>query len=141
MRKRVLFLCTGNSCRSQMAEGIVNHYLNNEWHAHSAGTEPAGYVHPLAVEAMAELGIDISSQRSKPVDEFRAAEYDVVVTVCDDAAENCPVWLGSGRKTHIGFEDPAQATGSSMQRLAVFRRVRDEIRREMFDLLMVDHQE
>jgi arsenate reductase len=124
-----------------MAEVIVNHYLNNEWHAHAAGTEPAGYVHPLAVEAMSELGIDISSQRSKPVDEFREAEFDVVVTVCDGAAENCPVWLGNGRKTHIGFEDPAQATGSSRQRLAVFRRVRDEIRREMFDLLMVDHQE
>jgi arsenate reductase len=135
MKKQVLFLCTGNSCRSQMAEGLVDHYLGDEWKAYSAGTDPAGYVHPLAVRAMSELDIDLSDYRSKSTDEFRESKFDAVVTVCDDAAENCPVWLGQGRKTHIGFEDPARATGSEVERLAVFRRVRDEIRREMFDLL------
>jgi arsenate reductase (thioredoxin) len=136
MKTKVLFLCTGNSCRSQMAEGLVNHYLGDEWQAYSAGTNPAGYVHSLAVRVMSELGIDLSRQRSKLVDEFRDKQFDVVVTVCDDAAENCPLWLGQGRKVHIGFEDPAQATGSDEERLAVFRRVRDEIRQELFDLLV-----
>ena len=136
MKKQVLFLCTGNSCRSQMAEGLVNHYLGDEWKAHSAGTNPAGYVHPLAVQAMSELDIDISCHRSKSTDELRGTELDTVVTVCDDAAENCPVWLGKGRKAHIGFEDPALATGSYDKRLAIFRRVRDEIRREIFHLLV-----
>ena len=135
MRKQVLFLCTGNSCRSQMAEGLVNHYLGDEWKACSAGTDPAGYVHPLAVQAMSDLGIDIALQRSKSIEEFREADFDTVVTVCDDAAENCPVWLGKGRKIHIGFEDPARATGSYEERLAVFRRIRDEIRQEVFDFL------
>ena len=134
--KQVLFLCTGNSCRSQMAEGLVNHYLVDEWRAYSAGTVPSGYVHRLAVQAMSELGIDISRQRSKSADAFRGQEFDTVVTVCDDAAENCPSWLGSGRKVHIGFEDPAKATGSEEERLAVFRRVRDEIRQELFNLLV-----
>jgi arsenate reductase len=140
MRKRVLFLCTGNSCRSQMAEGLVNHYLGDEWEAHSAGTDPAGHVHPLAVQAMRELDIDITLQRSKSANEFREMELDTVVTVCDDAAENCPVWLGKGRKVHVGFEDPALATGSYTERLAVFRQVRDQIRREIFDLLVNDSQ-
>jgi arsenate reductase len=135
-RKRALFLCTGNSCRSQMAEGLVNHYLGDEWQAYSAGTKPAGYVHPLAVQVMSELSIDISRQRSKPADEFRETEFDTVVTVCDDAAENCPVWLGQGRKTHLGFQDPAQATGSDEERLDIFRQVRDEIRRQTFNLLV-----
>jgi arsenate reductase len=136
MKRKVLFLCTGNSCRSQMAEGVVNHYLGDEWLAYSAGTNPAGYVHPLAVQVMSELGINISRQRSKSATEFRETAFDTVVTVCDDAAENCPVWLGNGRKVHAGFEDPAQAIGSDEERLAVFRQVRDEIRREMFNLLV-----
>jgi len=135
MKSKVLFLCTGNSCRSQMAEGLVNHYRGDDWQAYSAGTAPAGYVHPLAVQVMAELSIDITPQRSKSVDEFRGTQFDLVVTVCDDAAENCPLWLGRGRKVHIGFEDPAKATGSDVERLAVFRRVRDGLRREIFDLL------
>jgi arsenate reductase len=135
MKMKVLFLCTGNSCRSQMAEGLVNHYLGHEWKAYSAGTDPAGYVHPLAVRVMSELSIDLCGYRSKSAEELRETQFDIVVTVCDDAAENCPVWLGHGRKTHIGFEDPARATGSEEERLAVFRRVRDEIRQEMFDLL------
>ena len=140
MRRKVLFLCTGNSCRSQMAEGLVNHYLGSEWKAHSAGTSPAGYVHPMAVQVLSELEIDISRQRSKSADEFRDIDFDVVATVCDDAAENCPVWLGSGRKVHIGFEDPARASGNSEERLAVFRRVRDEICREMLPLLANGNQ-
>ena len=135
MRKRVLFLCTGNSCRSQMAEGLVNHYLGDEWKAYSAGTNPAGYVHPLAVQAMSELNIDITMQRSKSADEFREMELDTVVTVCDDAAENCPVWLGKGNKAHMSYRDPATASGSDEERLAVFRRVRDEIRQEVLGFL------
>jgi arsenate reductase len=134
-RKRVLFLCTGNSCRSQIAEGLVDTMLDDSWEAYSAGTEPAGYVHPLAVEAMAEVGIDISDQRSKSVEAFRDTVFDAVITVCDDAAENCPVWLGSGHVHHIGFPDPADAVGSKEERLAVFRRVRDGLRREVFRYL------
>ena len=134
-KRSVLFLCTGNSCRSQMAEGLVNHFLSDRWRASSAGTRPSGYVHPLAIEAMAELGIDISDQRSKSVDEFRDADFDVVITVCDAAAENCPLWLGSGRVHHIGFPDPADASGTKEERLAVFRQVRDGLRRHVFRYL------
>ncbi len=136
-KKTILFLCTGNSCRSQMAEGLVNHYLSASWQAVSAGTEPSGYVHPLAVAAVAELGIDISDGRSKNADEFRALPLDLVITVCDDAAENCPLWLGhevpqrsgaEGRVVHHAFFDPARAEGSHEQRMTVFRQVRDEIK-------------
>jgi len=141
VKRQVLFLCTGNSARSQMAEGLVNHYLGDEWQAHSAGTDPAGYVHPLAVQVMSELGIDISKQRSKSADEFRECAFEVVVTVCDDAVKNCPIWLGNGRKAHVGFKDPARATGSDEERLAVFRRVRDEIHREILNLLVNGNQE
>ena len=130
-KKRVLFLCTGNSCRSQMAEGLANHFLGETWEASSAGTHPTGTVHPLAIQAMAELGIDISSRRSKSVDELRGAEFDLVVTVCDDAAENCPVWLGKGRSVHISFPDPARVTGTRNERLNAFRRVRDEMYRHI----------
>jgi arsenate reductase len=134
-KKRVLFLCTGNSARSQMAEGLVNHFLGDEWAAYSAGTAAAGYVHPLAIKAMAELGIDISHQRSKPVAEFRDTQFDLVITVCDQAAQNCPLWLGSGRVKHIGFPDPAAATGSEDERLEVFRQVRDGIHQEVMHYL------
>ncbi|MCR4406688.1 MAG: arsenate reductase ArsC [Anaerolineae bacterium] len=137
-KKRVLFLCTGNSARSQMAEGLVNHFLSDRWEAFSAGTAPTGYVHPLAVKAMAELGIDISAQRSKLVDEFRNAAFDVVITVCDNAAQNCPLWLGAGRVTHMGFPDPAAATGSEAERLEVFRRVRDGLRQAVFRYLSAE---
>ena len=134
-KKQVLFLCTGNSCRSQMAEGLVNHFLGEQWQAYSAGTAPTGYVHPLAVAAMSELEIDISAHRSKSVNEFRHIEFDLVVTVCDDAAENCPVWLGSGRVVHLGFPDPAKAEGSEMERLAVFQRVRDNMGKAVLNYL------
>ena len=126
-KKRVLFLCTGNSCRSQMAEGLVNFYWSEQWMAYSAGTAPAGYVHPLAIQAMSELGIDISQQHSKEVSAYQKVRFDLVITVCDDAAENCPLWLGQGRVVHHAFQDPAKAEGSEEERMEVFRRVRDEI--------------
>lgn len=127
-QKRVLILCTGNSCRSQMAEGLVDHFLGDRWDAYSAGTAPSGYVHPMAVAAMKELGIDILDHRSKSTDEFRGRSFDVVVTVCDDAAENCPVWFGDGEVVHIGFPDPANARGDEAQQMQVFRDVRNAIR-------------
>jgi arsenate reductase len=134
-KKQVLFLCTGNSCRSQMAQGLVNHFLGEKWVAHSAGTQPTGSVHPLAIEAMLELGINISDYHSKSVDTFRTHHFELVVTVCDDAAENCPLWLGQGRVVHMGFPDPAQATGSQAEQLVVFRQVRDAIRQQVLDYL------
>jgi arsenate reductase len=136
--RRVLFLCTGNSARSQMAEGLVNHFLGGTWEAYSAGTKPSGYVHPLAIEAMAELGIDISTQQSKSTDRFRAMELDRVITVCDHAAKHCPAWLGQGRVQHIGFPDPAAADGSRSEQLEVFRRVRDGLREQVFAYLQQD---
>jgi arsenate reductase len=119
--KKVLFLCTGNSCRSQMAEAIVNARLGEEWQAVSAGTRPAGYTHPKAIAALAEIGIQHEG-RSKQADEFFGQEFDLVVTVCDSAAEDCPVWLGKGKKIHHSFFDPATTDD-----MADFRRVRDEI--------------
>ena len=127
-RLRVLVLCTGNSARSQMAEGWIRHALGDRVEVYSAGTQPSGYVHPLAVKAMEEVGIDISHHRSKSTEEFRGMHFDLVITVCDDADKNCPVWLGRGHKVHIGFPDPAAAAGSEEERLAVFRQVRDGIR-------------
>jgi arsenate reductase len=134
-RSRVLFLCTGNSARSQMAEGLVNHFLGDTWEAFSAGTKPSGSVHPLAVQAMAELGIDLSAHRSKSTDEYRDVAFDRVITVCDHAARNCPAWLGKGLVKHIGFPDPAAAEGSEEERLAMFRQVRDGIREKVFEYL------
>jgi arsenate reductase len=135
-KKKVLFLCTGNSCRSQMAEGLVKHYLGKEWKAYSAGTDPSGYVHPMAIQAMAELGIDIAGQQSKSAAKFRDKRLDLVITVCDDAAENCPVWLGRGQVVHISFQDPARVTGTDEEKMAVFRAVRDDIRRRVFYYLV-----
>ncbi|NCF64765.1 MAG: arsenate reductase ArsC [Chloroflexi bacterium] len=134
-KKDVLILCTGNSCRSHMAEGLVNHYLGDDWNAYSAGTDPSGYVHPLAIGALAELGIDISNHTSKSTESFRDASLDWVVTVCDDAAENCPLWLGQGNTVHIGFPDPAQATGTDDEKMVVFRQVRDDIREQVLGFL------
>jgi arsenate reductase (thioredoxin) len=129
MKRSLLVLCTGNSARSQMAEGLVNHFRGEAWQAVSAGTQPTGYVHPLAIEALQEISIDISGARSKSADEFRNAAFDLVVTVCDSAAEECPLWLGQGRRTHLGFPDPAKGT------LADFRAVRDNMQRQMLELL------
>ena len=128
MKLRVLFLCTANSARSQMAEGLVNHFLGQDWEAVSAGTQPGDAVQPLAVEAMAEIGIDISAQRTKHVALYRDAPLDLVITLCDNAARMCPAWLGSGRVTHIGFTDPAAARGDHAERLQVYREVRDDLR-------------
>ena len=132
--KSVLFLCTGNSCRSQMAEAIVNARIGNGWQAFSAGTHPAGYVHPNAIRALAEIGIDHHG-RSKHADEFRNARLDLVVTVCDSAAEECPLWLGPGRRVHLGFPDPAKATGTDAEVMAVFRTVRDQMVEQISALL------
>ncbi len=125
-KRRVLFLCTGNSCRSQMAEALVNARLGETWQAFSAGTHPAGYVHPMALQVLSEIGIHHHG-RSKTADEFRQQEFDVVITVCDSAAEECPVWLGKGKKVHYGFRDPAQFSGTEAQVREEFRAVRDEI--------------
>ena len=140
-KKKVLFLCTGNSCRSQIAEGLVNAILSDKWDAFSAGTEPAGYVHPLAIQVLAELDIDISGHESKSVAEFRDADLDLVITVCDGAAENCPLWLGAGRVVHISFPDPARATGTEAERLMIFRRARNDIRRQILGFLISDSAE
>ncbi|MCX7609233.1 MAG: arsenate reductase ArsC [Anaerolineales bacterium] len=129
MKRRVLFLCTGNSARSQMAEAIVNARLGDEWEAVSAGTKPAGYVHPKAIAALAEIGIQHQG-RSKPVDEFRGVDFDLVITVCDSAAEECPLWLGKGKRVHHSFPDPAKTDD-----MEDFRRVRDAIEREIIPLL------
>jgi len=132
--RRVLFLCTGNSCRSQMAEAIVNRDLAEVWLAVSAGTRPTGLVHPLAAAALAEIGIQHHG-RSKGVEEFSQAEFDLVVTLCDSAAEDCPAWLGRGRRIHIGFPDPAGAAGTDSEVMDAFRQVRDEIRRKVIAAL------
>ena len=132
--KRALFLCTGNSSRSQMAEAIVNARMGDTWQAFSAGTRPAGYVHPNALRVLAEIGIHHEG-RSKSADEFRDVSFDVVVTVCDDAAENCPVWLGRGRRVHLSFSDPAKTAGTDEQVMAAFRRVRDDMARRIPALL------
>lgn len=132
--KKVLFLCTGNSCRSQMAEAMVDARLGETWAAFSAGTKPAGYVHPKAVAALAEIGIRFVG-RSKHVDEFKDQDFDLVVTVCDSAAEECPLWIGSGRRVHLGFPDPAKAEGSEEEIMHVFRRVRDDMESEVLQLL------
>lgn len=134
-KRKVLFLCTGNSCRSHLAEAIVNARLGDAWEAVSAGTRPAGYVHPMALAALAEIGIQHSG-RSKLADEFRGVDFDLVVTVCDSAAEDCPVWLGAGKKVHHSFIDPAKAEGTDEQKMEVFRIVRDQIAAEIPQLLL-----
>jgi arsenate reductase (thioredoxin) len=136
-KRRVLFLCTGNSCRSQLAEAIANARLGDQWEAYSAGTQPTGYVHPLALQVLREINIEHTG-RSKNASEYREVPFDLVVTVCDDAAENCPVWLGKGRRVHLGFPDPAKASGSEDEVLAVFRQVRDDIAVRVTELLAGD---
>jgi arsenate reductase len=126
-QKRVLILCTGNSARSQMAEGLLRHDAGDRFVVESAGTKPS-HVRPEAIAVMRELGIDISGHRSKSVDEFEGQEFDYVLTVCDNAKESCPVYPGRTKRLHRNFEDAAAREGSEAARLAVFRRVRDEIR-------------
>lgn len=134
-KRRILFLCTGNSCRSHLAEAIVNARMADTWEAVSAGTQPAGFVHPKALQVLAEIGIQHDG-RSKHADEFRNMPLDLVVTVCDSAAEECPLWLGPGRRVHLGFPDPAKAAGTDEEIMAVFRAVRDDIAQEIPALLM-----
>lgn len=126
--RRVLILCTGNSCRSQMAEGLWKRLGAGRWEAVSAGSKPAGYVHPLAVQAMQECGVDLTRHVSKSVDAFRDSEFDLVVTVCDNAREACPVFPGAKQTLHWPFDDPAHASGSDDEKMLEFRRVRDQIR-------------
>lgn len=131
---KVLFLCTENACRSQMAEGLVNHFLAGQVQAFSAGVAPRE-VNPLAIRAMAELGIDISRHRSKSVTEFEGQQFDLVITVCDSAREQCPFFPGAARMLHLGFPDPGRASGTEDERMAVFRRVRDEMRQKLLPRL------
>lgn len=126
-RQRVLFVCTHNSARSQMAEALLRHWGDDRFEVHSSGTEVTA-VRPEAVAVMRELGIDISSQRSKSVERYLGQSWDWVITVCDRAKESCPVFPGAERTAHWGFDDPSEATGSEAERLAVFRRVANEIR-------------
>jgi arsenate reductase (thioredoxin) len=126
--KRVLILCTGNSARSQMAEGLLRYLGEGRFEVHSAGTNP-GTVRPEAIEAMKEIGLDISSHRSKSVDEYIGQHFDYVITVCDNANENCPIFPGKTNRVHQSFEDPPpMSIGTYEERIVIFRRVRDEIR-------------
>lgn len=127
MKRRVLFLCTHNSARSQMAEGLLRFLGGDAFEVFSAGTE-ATFVRPLAIQAMSEPGIDISGQQSKTLHGYLREPFDEVITVCDAAAEACPVFPGAVRRRHWSLEDPSKATGSEEEQLAVYRRVRDELR-------------
>ncbi|EAQ80941.1 arsenate reductase ArsC [Blastopirellula marina] len=133
--KRVLVLCTGNSCRSQMAEALFETLSEGAWKSDSAGSKPSGYVHPLAIRAMSELGVDISSNESKHVDQFADQPFDLVVTVCDNAKEACPVFPGAKQTLHWPFDDPADATGDEEEKMLMFRRVRDEIKTKILGYL------
>jgi arsenate reductase (thioredoxin) len=126
-RYKVLILCTGNSARSQMAEGLLRHDGGERFEVESAGTKPSS-VRPEAIAVMRELGTDISGHRSKSVEEFAGQDFDAVITVCDSARESCPVFFGSANRLHHSFEDPAALNGSEEERLAAFRRVRDQLR-------------
>ena len=130
MKKRILILCTGNSCRSQMAEGFLKSF-DSELEVYSAGTKPAEKVNPFAVKAMKEVGIDISDGKAENVDKYLSQSFDYVITVCDNAKETCPVFMGTVKhRLHIGFDDPAEAVGTEEEVMPVYRRVRDEIKRE-----------
>lgn len=139
-KKRVLILCTGNSARSQMAEGLLRHDGGAAFAVESAGVEPS-FVRPQAIEAMREIGVDISAHRSKSVDEFAGREFDYVITVCDNASERCPAFPGDTRRVHWSFDDPAAAEGDDAARLAVFRRVRDEIRGRLREFIAASRRE
>lgn len=124
----LLILCTGNSCRSHLAEGLLRAAAGDLFDVQSAGSKPAGYVHPLAISVMAEIGIDISAHTSKPMTQFLGQPVETVITVCGNADQVCPVYPGQLNRHHWPFDDPAHATGTEAEKLAVFRRVRDEIR-------------
>lgn len=125
----ILILCTGNSCRSHLAEGILRNALGPDFNVASAGSKPAGFVHPLAIRALAEINIDISSHHSKHLNDFLNDNVETVITVCGNADQACPIFPGQLNRHHWGFDDPAHATGSEAEQFLVFQRVRDEIRR------------
>lgn len=128
----ILILCTGNSCRSHMGEGLLRHFLGAKgYQIASAGSRPAGYVHPLAIEVMAEIGMDVSAHHSKHMDEFLTQPVETVITVCGNADQACPMFPGQRNRHHMLFDDPAHAEGTKEQQLAVFRRVRDEMRGQL----------
>jgi arsenate reductase len=129
MKPTILILCTGNSCRSHLAEGILRAAAGDLLNVQSAGSKPAGYVHPLAIQVMREIGIDISAHRSKHLGEFLSQPVETVITVCGNADQVCPAFPGQVNRHHWGFDDPAHATGTEAEQLVVFRRVRDEIKR------------
>lgn len=128
-KPKVLILCTGNSCRSHMAEGILREAAGDLFEVFSAGSNPAGYVHPTAIEVLGEIGIDISGNKSEPLEQYLHAGIDVVITVCDNANESCPVFPGKVRRHHWGFEDPPKAVRAGESEAEAFRRIRDEIRK------------
>ncbi len=132
--KRVLFICTKNSARSQMAEGLINHDLSGKVLAFSAGIEPSS-VNPLAIAAMKEVGIDISRHRSKSIDEFADEKFDYVITLCDQAAESCPVFFGGVKRIHMGIPNPAAVSGNPEEKMAAFRKVRDQMRAQLVEFL------
>ncbi len=130
---RILILCTGNSCRSQMAEGFLKSF-DPELEVYSAGTKPSAQVHPKAIQVMKEVGIDLSKNYPKMVDKYLNESFDYVITVCDNAKETCPVFVGKViNRLHMGFEDPADATGTEEEILSVFRKVRDEIKKDFYE--------
>lgn len=129
MKPLILILCTGNSCRSHLAEGLLRRALGDDFTVASAGSNPAGYVHPLAIKAMAEIGIDLSAHHSKHLNEFLDQQVETVITVCGNADQACPMFPGQMNRHHWGFDDPAHATGTEEEQIQVFRRVRDEIAR------------
>ena len=137
MKKEVLFLCTGNSCRSQMAEGYLRSLAESTYGVFSAGVEPTE-VNPLAIKVMSEVAIDISKQRSKSVTEFSRQKFDYVITVCDNAKQACPVFIGDYKKIHWDLEDPAKADGSEQEKLAVFREIRTKINKNVLEFLRSD---
>jgi arsenate reductase len=132
MKHKVLFLCTGNSARSQMAEGLLRHLVGDQMDVFSAGTKPST-VNPLAIRVMQERGLDISHHRSKHLDEFRSQPVDYVITVCDNAAESCPVFPGPAQRIHWGFPDPAAVQGSEQEKLQAFRQIRDALEAQLRD--------
>ena len=135
MKKRsVLFICTHNSARSQLAEGLVNYFFSEYWEAHSAGTEQTS-VKPLAVEAMKDIGIDISRQFSKTIDYYKDEKFDLVITVCNDARENCPIYPNAQRIIHLPFKDPSNKTGNQKKKLKAFIQTRDEIKKKLQEIL------
>lgn len=141
MKEKILILCTGNSCRSQMAEGFLKSF-DKKLEVFSAGIKPAEKVNPLAIKAMNEIGIDISRGIPENVDKYIDQSFDYVITVCDNAKETCPVFVGKVKhRLHIGFEDPAEAEGTEEEVMNVFRRVRDEIKKEFYELYLKELRE